>query len=83
MKKLLIGMGILVIGMSAVLYTHVDKNESGLLLKNIEALAGNESGGEWKTCYYINVYASDPPYLLSCSTCTYKYGFGSPVAKCP
>lgn len=81
-KKIFIGIGSVAIGIGALISMHLCKNENCLLFKNIEALSENESGGVWKTCYYINVYASDSPYLLSCSTCTYKYGFGRPVAQC-
>lgn len=53
-----------------------------LLMKNIEALTDVKSEEGNKTCYHINVWASDAPLQLSCSTCTYRYGYGQPGKGC-
>jgi hypothetical protein len=55
-----------------------------LMTKNIEALTQNEEGDDgWVTCYYVNVFTPDAPATLHCTNCTYRYGLGQPVAKCP
>lgn len=64
-------------------YLAKPNDQNNLFLANIEALAKDETSNNGKTCYYINVQSSDPPRLLSCSTCKYEYGHGLPTAKCP
>lgn len=53
-----------------------------LILKNLEALTNAKSEEGKKTCYYINVWSPDAPLKLSCSTCSYTYGYGQPGEGC-
>lgn len=55
-----------------------------LIMENIEALtnAKSESEDANHTCYHINVWSPDAPLQLSCSTCTYKYGYGQSGKGC-
>ncbi len=57
------------------------KSDSPLLMENIEALANDEE--QWETCYYVNVWTPDAPFLLHCSDYTLRKGYGNPTADCP
>lgn len=83
-KKILIASAILAIGILPFLRNLSTHEVKGSLLQaNIEALTDNEAESSGTTCYYINVFTSDAPLLLSCGNCAYKYGHGRPVGKCP
>lgn len=83
-KKIWIGTSILAVATAvSINCLSDDKIENNLLLSNVEALAESEPNKEGITCYYINVFSSDAPYLLSCTTCEVEYGHGLPTATCP